>query len=101
MEKKSVTCKKCGTSNLFWYKNKNGNWILITRHESDYENGTGRWVEPHKCQQIQAIIESNIEYYEKQIESTKKIGAENGLSQEVINYLVDELQQKLLSLKNL
>lgn len=30
--KKGVTCRCCGTNNLFWYKEENGKWRLHERY---------------------------------------------------------------------
>lgn len=96
---KTVVCKRCGEQGLIWYQNKQGKWVLVVPQSHAYETGTGYWVEPHKCQQIQSIREQNIAIYEKQIESTKKIGAEQGFSEKVINFLVSELEEKIAAEK--
>lgn len=92
---RTVVCKKCGTDGLIWHQNKKSNWVLVISKSQGYEQGTGYWIEPHKCQQIQSIKKQNIAVLQKQIESTKKIGTENGLSEEVINFLVAEIEEKI------
>ena len=92
---KTVVCKRCGEQGLIWHQNKQGKWILVVPKNHIYESGTGYWIEPHKCQEIQSIRQQNIEVLQKQIESTKKIGAENGFSEEAINLFVAQLEEKI------
>lgn len=92
---KYVVCKNCGEQGLVWHQNKQAKWVLVVPKSNAYEAGTGYWVEPHKCQKIQSIREENIAILEKQIESTKKICIEQGVSEEIIKTLIAPIEEKI------
>lgn len=69
---KTVTCKNCGTSNLVWYQNKKGNWVLVVPMKEQYERGIGRWVEPHNCARTKQDKLDAVVYWENKIEQTIK-----------------------------
>lgn len=92
---KKVTCNRCGVSDLVWHQNKAGNWVLVVPQEHNYDRGVGRWIEPHMCNKIQNIKNDNIAVLEKQIESTKKICIEQGISEEIMNALIAEIELKI------
>lgn len=87
-----VTCKKCNTGGLYWHQNQNGNWVLVDHKEN---SNHAKWVEPHNCAQISKIKDENIAILEKQIESTKKICAEQGVSQEIMETLIAPILEKI------
>ena len=74
---KTVTCNRCGMNGLVWYKTKQDKWILVLKQEQAYDNGVGRWVQPHPCKQTATIRNENIAYLESKIESAKKFAAEH------------------------
>lgn len=90
-----ATCNKCGEHNLVWHQTKQSKWILVNPVQQNYENGVGYWVEPHKCDKIQAIKNANIAILEKRIENTIRICAEQNVSEEMTNLLVAEIENKI------
>lgn len=96
---KNVTCKKCGETGLSWHKNQKGNWVLVEPKKEIYERGTGYWIEPHKCEKIQKVKQENIEYFEKEIESIKKYFTETEGNEQVMKFMIAEIEEKIAAEK--
>jgi hypothetical protein len=66
---KSAFCVKCGSSEVFWYQNRNQKWVLCERKSQDYEFGKGGWTAPHYCDGNGFSVEEMIQSYESCIEA--------------------------------
>jgi hypothetical protein len=59
-----AVCKKCGSSSVFWHKNRNEKWVLCQSKSEQYDNGVGSWIEPHYCDGKGFGVAESIESYE-------------------------------------
>ncbi len=66
---KSAVCMKCGSSSVFWHKNRNEKWVLCESKSEQYDNGVGGWIEPHYCDGKGFSVAELIESYESCIEA--------------------------------
>lgn len=65
----SAVCMKCGSSSVFWHKNRNEKWVLCESKSEQYEHGVGGWIEPHYCDGKGFSVVELIESYESCIEA--------------------------------
>ena len=58
-----AVCKKCGSSSVFWHKNRNEKWVLCESKSEQYDNGVGGWIEPHYCDGKGFSVEESVQAY--------------------------------------
>ena len=84
-------CTKCGSTEVFWHKNRNGKWVLCVKAEAQYEFGKGAWIQPHACEgkgfSVEEMVESYSEIVAAIFSEESLIAKESGYYQQEGEYL--------------